>query len=177
MEDLQGRIQRAIEEGRQLRAAWYAKEGLDDLQELGPPASEESIKALEAKLDANLPPSYRIFLRLHDGWRMAGAAIDLLSVGDMIAGPRAERIRRWQEAEGEAGDDVAANGLVIAEGAVVPTKLILDPSTVDASGEWLLVRNHKGPEETYDSFVAWLEDSVEMYRDLLSDEPLDDEAC
>lgn len=175
MEDLQSRIERSVVEGKQLRSAWYAKEGLDDLQELGPPASEESIQALEVRLNVSLPPSYRIFLKLHDGWRMAGAAIDLLSLEDMLAGPRAERIRRWQKTEGEAGDHMAANGLVIAEGAIGPTKLILDTSTVDASGEWLLVRNHKGPEETYESFLAWLEDSVEMYRFLLSGEPVDEQ--
>ena len=39
-------------------------------------ASEEQIRQAEAKLDTRLPPSYRAFLRVSNGWRNTGTFID-----------------------------------------------------------------------------------------------------
>ncbi|MCZ9339062.1 SMI1/KNR4 family protein, partial [Streptomyces sp. TRM76130] len=36
-----------------------------------PPASEERITAMEKRLGRRMPPSYRQFLQVSDGWRQA----------------------------------------------------------------------------------------------------------
>jgi hypothetical protein len=44
-----------------------------------PPASEERIAALEQRLGRRMPPSYREFLKVSDGWRHAGGFVSLLA--------------------------------------------------------------------------------------------------
>ncbi|MCF3184890.1 SMI1/KNR4 family protein [Streptomyces polychromogenes] len=43
------------------------------------PAPPERIAALEARVGAPLPPSYRSFLEVTDGWRWAGEFVELLA--------------------------------------------------------------------------------------------------
>jgi hypothetical protein len=166
-EALEERIQRAIVAGKEARSAYYKAILLPDEQILGPPASEAQLRELETRLNKPLPPSYRVFLSLCDGWRMVAGGVDLLSIQDMLYGPRADRITKWQHQMARSGDSVAANSLVIGDSTITPTKLLLDPDTVDANGEWAVVQHHKDEEVTYPSFLAWLEESVDEFRELL----------
>jgi hypothetical protein len=167
---LEERIQRAVVDGRKVRSTYYTALGLSDEQQLGPPASLAQLTEIEARIGKSLPPSYRTFLCLYDGWRMATASMELLSVAEMLGGPRQASIRKWQQRALEAGDSVAGRSLVIAVSVVTPTKLLLDPETVDAEGEWECVSHHKDEEISYPSFLAWLEESVEEFREILKDE-------
>src|SRR5205823_4641574 len=60
----------------------YAAELPDEVAESGwlgyPPASERQIAAAEARLGATLPPSYRAFLRVSNGWRRTSPFISRL---------------------------------------------------------------------------------------------------
>ncbi len=167
---LDERIRRAVSEGRKARSAHYAAIDLPDEQELGPPAAEADLRKLEARLGRPLPPSYRAFLSLHDGWRMASGAMDLLSVREMLEGPVAAGIRKWQDTARRAGDAAAAEGLVIGLSSVTATRLLLDPRRPDADGEWPVIQHCKGEEGEYPSFLAWLEESAEEFRELLREE-------
>ncbi len=44
-----------------------------------PPASAERIAAMERRLGCRMPPSYREFLKVSDGWRHAGGFVWLLA--------------------------------------------------------------------------------------------------
>jgi hypothetical protein len=168
MDGLAARIVHAVAEGRQARSAYYASIDLPDEQQLGPPASATQLQALETALDRKLPPSYRQFLAMHDGWRMVNGAMDLLSVAELLGGPRHDKIVRWQKQMLTSGDTVAANSLVIGASDITPTKLLLDPDTLTEGGEWLMVHYHKGPEDRYLSFLDWLEGSAQGFRELLA---------
>lgn len=174
-EELEARIAKAIERGCSARSAYYASISLADDQKLGPPASEAQLAELEARLKRPLPPSYRTFLKLHNGWRMASGAVDLLSVEEMLEGPRADKIKKWQAEAEKAGDPLAANGLVIGFGEATSIRLLLDPSTLDETGEWAIVGHDNGPEWNYPSFIAWLEASVEEFRELAEEETEEDD--
>ncbi|MFJ3363726.1 SMI1/KNR4 family protein [Streptomyces anthocyanicus] len=71
-------VREAIEDGRQviseerLEAGWAGAE----------PAGEEAIVAAEERLGVRLPPSYRNFLQVSDGWEDIGF-VDLFQVGDI----------------------------------------------------------------------------------------------
>jgi len=168
MDDLEARIARAVSEGRQARSDYYASVDLPDEQKLGPPVDETQLQALEKRLGRKLPRSYRQFLSMHDGWRMINGALDLLSVGEILAGPRHDKVAKWQQEMLRHGDTVVGNALVIAASDITPTKLLLDPDTLTDGGEWLLIRDHKGPEEAYPSFLDWLEKSAQGFRELLA---------
>src|ERR1700730_9134301 len=130
MVEVNSRVSRAVIEGREARSAYYRVIGLQDEQWLGPPASETQLARLEERLSRRLPPSYRSFLLLHNGWRMFSGTMDLLTIEEIIEGPRRDKIKRWQRDRMEAGDLVASNALVIGWAELNLTKTLLDPFTM-----------------------------------------------
>ncbi|MFJ7527937.1 SMI1/KNR4 family protein [Streptomyces griseus] len=87
-------LRQAVEEHRQviseerLAAGWAGAE----------PAGEGAIVAAEERLGVRLPPSYRNFLQVSDGWENIGA-VDLLEVGDIdwFADLCADLIEAWSD--------------------------------------------------------------------------------
>ncbi|WP_405977361.1 SMI1/KNR4 family protein [Streptomyces sp. NBC_00158] len=133
------------------------------------PAPPERIAALETRLGAPLPPSYRSFLEVTDGWRWAGEFVELLApaaeVGPLreLTGYLYEMLSEWEqedlaedldeEDEEDEGPDDGGGGAdeepyeSARWGRAVQislegdqTWLILDPGDVDAEGEWAAYR-------------------------------------
>src|SRR3954462_9242611 len=73
-------------------------------QQLAPPASETEISEFEETIGFALPPSYRAFLLLHNGWTRWEGDIHILSLGQMKEGPYAEWIGKWKKEAEESGD-------------------------------------------------------------------------
>jgi cell wall assembly regulator SMI1 len=169
-QELQARIEKAVSEGRKSRSAYYAEIALEDEQQFGDPATEDQLSELEARLHRPLPPSYRMFLSLHNGWRMASGAIDLLTVREMLSGPREASIHKWQSQARAVGDSLAADSLVIGYSEISSTKFLLDPTRIDAEGEWTVVGYDKMEEWTCPSFLTWLEESAREFQELFEEE-------
>ncbi|MEV0491140.1 SMI1/KNR4 family protein [Streptomyces atratus] len=49
-----------------------------------PAAGEQDAAALEHRLGTALPPSYRAFLRVSNGWRNAGRSVHLLGIAERV---------------------------------------------------------------------------------------------
>ena len=175
MGDVRSRLRAAIESGRRARTDFYKTLDLEDEQRLGPPASESQIQSLELKVARMLPPSYRAFLALHNGWRMVDASTDLLEIDELVSGDRAARIAAWQEQERRYGELRFADGLVIGHSTIGQARIILDPSEVDDDGEWAVIAVDKDSEENYRSFLEWLEQSAVDYRELADEDEADSE--
>jgi SMI1/KNR4 family protein SUKH-1 len=163
---LRNRIEKAVREGVAARHEYYLSIDLADEQKLGSPAAATELRALEAALGKPLPPSYRAFLELHDGWKMVDGAVDLLAVADLLGGSRRSEIADWQQRMLAAGDVVAGQALVIGVSDVTPTRYLLDPSSIDSDGEWRFVQHHNVEEAELPSFIVWLEESVDEYLQL-----------
>jgi len=173
--ELNARIANAVSAGVRARAQFYEAIDLPNEQELGPPASEEQIARIEQQIGKPLPPSYRAFLSLFNGWRMVDGETDLLSVEEMLGGRRADRIRDWQRNAAKWGDEVGGHGFVIGFSDISQSRIILDPRRVGANNEWRLFENYKDEEEEYDSFLDWLEQSVDDYQELAMNPNVDHE--
>ncbi|MFC8392531.1 MULTISPECIES: SMI1/KNR4 family protein [unclassified Streptomyces] len=141
-----------------------------------PPASEERITALEKRLGRRMPPSYREFLKVSDGWRHAGGFVSLLA-GTADA--------RWHDDESglavmfeeyldeDAGPeerrevDIWRRGLQLDVESDV-TYVLLDPEDVDEDGEWAVYTwaswRAESPER-HASFLAFMQD---MHREFHS---------
>lgn len=172
---LAARVRKAVDDGVTARSHYYASIDLPDEQRLGAAAKEDLIAQLEQKIGRSLPPSYRTFLALHNGWRMVDGVTDLLPVEDLLDGPKAAKIVKWQQACAKSGDLVAANGLVIGWADINPTRLLLDPSAIGDDGEWRMLEHYKDDESDYPSFIEWLEQSVADYDALAEGEDDDDD--
>ncbi|WP_030864880.1 SMI1/KNR4 family protein [Streptomyces sp. NRRL S-37] len=141
-----------------------------------PPASEERIAALEKRLGRRMPPSYREFLKVSDGWRHAGGFVSLLA-GTADA--------RWHDDESglaamfegdldeDAGPeerlevDIWRRGLQLDVESDV-TYVLLDPEDVDEDGEWAVytwASWRAAPPERHASFLAFMRD---MHREFHS---------
>lgn len=138
-----------------------------------PPAPEERIAAMEERLGRPMPPSYRKFLEVSDGWRHAGGFVWLLA-GTADA--------RWHEDESglaelfeeyldeDAGPeerievDIWRRGLQLDVESDV-THVLMDPEDVDEDGEWAVytwASWRAAPPERHANFLAFMQ---EMYRE------------
>ncbi|MHC3467489.1 SMI1/KNR4 family protein [Streptomyces sp. 7R007] len=138
-----------------------------------PPASEERIRALEERLGHRLPPSYRTFLAVSDGWRHAGGFVWLLAGTEQV---------RWHEDAaglseyfpGELDEDPSPEDVLLAGMWQRALQLdvesdalyvLLDPGDVDEAGEWAVycwASWHADAPTRYASFRVFME---AMYRE------------
>lgn len=165
--DLVKRVQEAIVRGVPARSRFYASINLDDEQSLGSPASPQDVEKLEKKCGNALPPSYKAFLVLHDGWIMVDGGCDLLRVGEMLSGPLAEKISKWQASMAKEGHAALAAGLVIGFSAISQKRIVLDLGRVDAAGENRLIQWDSDEFSEYESFIKWLEDTAREFEELV----------
>ncbi|MGY5055555.1 SMI1/KNR4 family protein [Streptomyces sp. 900105755] len=141
-----------------------------------PPASEEQIAAMEERLGRRMPPSYREFLKVSDGWRHAGGFVWLLAgTGDT----------RWHNDESGLADmfeeyldedagpeerreaDVWRRGLQLDVESDI-THVLLDPEDEDQDGEWAVytwASWRAAPPERHANFLTFMR---EMYREFHS---------
>ncbi|MEU7040800.1 SMI1/KNR4 family protein [Streptomyces varsoviensis] len=137
------------------------------------PADEADIAAMEARLGREMPPSYREFLRVSDGWRHAGGFVwklagtreahwheDAMGLGKEFGDLWGRPVN--VEVEEEADEDAARGGLwargLQLDVASDATSVLLDPADVGPDGEWAArVWASWGPvPEGYPSFAAFM---------------------
>jgi hypothetical protein len=138
-----------------------------------PPASEERIAALEQRLGRRMPPSYREFLKVSDGWRHAGGFVSLLA-GTADA--------RWHDDESglavmfeeyldeDSGPEERREADIWRRGLQLDvesdaTYVLMDPADVDEDGEWAVYTWagwKAAPPERHASFLAFMRD---MHRE------------
>jgi hypothetical protein len=119
-----------------------------------PGANQEQIKAAETRLGVNLPPSYRAFLKVTNGWRRTTSFIHkLLPVEeiDWYTNRQPEAIDAWMQWSDESISD--EEYLVYGERVAQPFRArylqtalavsaygdgiyLLNPKTVTTAGEW-----------------------------------------
>lgn len=139
-------------------------------QVLGSPADPARLDALEAELGQELPPSYRLFLTLHDGWAHWEGDIHMLSVEQMRGGEYGEWVRRWKEECAARGDDIVARGHVMACQLHADTGLVAQLHERDARGEAEIVNWDRSPIGRYRDFWELLADDVEEWESLVAEE-------
>ena len=166
MPNLNLRIVNAVTVESSSSSQFYAAIDLPDEQQLGAPASEEEILELERHLGLTLPLRTAAFLSLYNGWRMVDAETDLLTIEEMLAGGRADKIRQWQmnAANGPmklAVMDWSSGFLILVRQGL--SSILAGPSN---DREWRLFENYKDEEQEFDSFIDWLEQSVADYQEL-----------
>ncbi|WP_416981298.1 SMI1/KNR4 family protein [Streptomyces sp. T028] len=141
-----------------------------------PPASEERIAAMEGRLGRRMPPSYREFLQVSDGWRHAGGFVWLLA-GTEDA--------RWHNDESGLADmfeeyldddagpeerrevDIWRRGLQLDVESDI-THVLMDPEDVDEDGEWAVYTWASWRAEPPERHASFLEFMREMHREFHS---------
>lgn len=150
-----------------------------------PPASEERIAAMEERLGRRIPPSYREFLKVSDGWRHAGGFVWLLAgTGDAhwhnnesgLADMFEEYLDEDAGAEERRESDIWRRGLQLDVESDI-THVLLDPEDVDEDGEWAVytwASWRAAPPERHPHFLAFMRDMHREFHSLRA-QPNDEE--
>lgn len=153
-------------------------------------ATEELITAAETRLGAKLPPSYKDFLRVSNGWPVIS---DVVMPGRLWPVEEVYWIRDYDPYDtkgwGESGDpskdlsseehlywrDVEQSSVAYRQAYVKnllsisdygdACNLLLSPEVVDEQGEWecWLIANWGPGADRHHSFEAWIKSSYEFW--------------
>ncbi|KAB8183281.1 hypothetical protein FH608_049455 [Nonomuraea phyllanthi] len=137
-----------------------------------PPASAEQIAALERRLGRALPPSYRSFLQVTNGWRHTIPFVDELRGADDVG-----RLRDLDPFMAELYDDIdvfTEEAAVLRRSVLISLEadagiIVLDPEDVNARGEWAVheLFSWSGEAtERHESFYEWMYDSFASFHHL-----------
>ncbi|MGW7360828.1 SMI1/KNR4 family protein [Streptomyces sp. NPDC054802] len=141
-----------------------------------PPASEERISAMEKRLGRRMPPSYREFLAVSDGWRHAGGFVWLLAGTEAahwhndesgLAEMFEEDLDEDAGPEEQRDVDIWRRGLQLDVESDA-TYVVMDPEDVDEDGEWPVYTWagwRAAPPERHASFLEFMRD---MHREFHS---------
>jgi hypothetical protein len=168
MKQLIDRLREANEEYSELAFAQPAA------QQLEGPANEEAQRALEAHWGCSLPESYRLFLSCCGGWHNFDlGGMDLLApsdVGREEVARRIEDFKAWERAE---GNSAVGHYLFVGAGGDSSDVVYLDPATRRGEhGEMDVVHSSHddGEIDRFADFFSFLEDRLELVRELAADE-------
>ncbi len=150
----------------------YERLAFDEENEhpLGKPCSQKQILTLEKRLGKPLPPSYRAFMELHNGWTNFAADAKLLAVEDHKSEWVEERLLDMKELfpEADQDDPFEQGSMLVMVGEDSEEVLYVDPSTVRADGEMDFVALDI-VEETgrYKDFTSFLEYKLDLFRRMI----------
>ncbi|MET8603537.1 SMI1/KNR4 family protein [Streptomyces rubiginosohelvolus] len=138
-----------------------------------PAAAEDRIAALEERLGRRMPPSYREFLAVSDGWRHAGGFITLLA-GTAEARWHNDASGLAATFEGYLDEDPTPEELrdvaVWRRGLQLDVesdamRVVLDPEDMDENGEWAVytwASWRAAPPQRFPDFATFMRD---MHRE------------
>ncbi len=139
-------------------------------QTINPPANAAEIAALEAHLGMKLPPAYRDFLEICNGWVGFNGKLCFLSVAQQLEGEYAHYVQQWQGEQKEYGELVPVEGLVVAIALHSNFAYLLDARKRDAAGEMEAVWWDDGEQHRYKSLFDLFEQHRLRYAALVKSE-------
>src|SRR5688572_16623494 len=137
---------------------------------LGLPADPAQLDALEQHLGRALPPSYRAFLELHNGWDEFSGGSKLLAVEDHGRDWVCERIAYWDDLfEDDSVNPFQRGCLPVLFGEDENHFLVLDPHTAREDGEMEFIDLDYTEElARYSTFNEFLRHDLEITRRLIA---------
>lgn len=141
--------------------------------DLGGPASPQQIGKLESILGKPLPPSYRAFLELHNGWSNFAGGAKLLSVEDQTSAWVKKRVKDLGDLlfEDDDKNPFLQDAVPILLGKDENSYLVLDPNKVRKDGEMDFVMYDYGEaERRFKDFTSFLRHDFKLMQELIKDE-------
>lgn len=145
----------------------------EDEHELGPPASAKQLAKLESIIGKFLPPSYRSFLELHNGWCDFAGGAKLLEIDDQGSAWVEKRLKELGELlfEENSKNPFLNGAIPILLGKDENSFLVLDPNKVQKNGEMDFVMYDYGIEERrFSDFTSFLRNDLKLMQRLIENE-------
>ena len=130
----------------------------DVIPKARPPATERQIAKYEQYLGLRLPPSYRAFLELYNGYEWLAFPGHMLAIEEVMPeGDYYDDIKEWKTVMAEAGLGDALDGVVVAYLDQPNNWAYLDPNRAGVDGELNLALHVAGADPffypTVDEFI------------------------
>lgn len=130
-----------------------------------PPASKSEIAKYEEYLGLRLPPTYRTFLELHNGYDWLAYPGHMLSTGDVApGGDWYDRIRAWKTTTAQYGVGEVLEAIVIANLGSEVNWGYLDPTRPSVDAEFIACRWLNGDRDDFPDVVEFLESRIRFCR-------------
>ncbi|MBU4263382.1 MAG: SMI1/KNR4 family protein [Proteobacteria bacterium] len=172
-------MRQALKRGAEIRNRYFYDE-TDPVSALHDGASDAEILDLEASIGYQLPPSYRLFLSISNGWDFVDAHVSLISSHDIKNSFENKEFAKWYDDMEKHGLDYPKNVVVIGTSDITEAKYLLVVPDVNAgkkefelfSEEWPVMYLSASSDFVYKDFWDFLNKSEEMYKELVEDEDL-----
>jgi hypothetical protein len=170
-------IRQALRRGVEIRNRYFYDES-DPVSALHDGASNADILTLETTLGYRLPPSYRLFLSISDGWDFVDAHITLMSSHDIKHAIETKEFAKWYADIMKYGLDYPKNIVVVGTSDITEAKyLLVVPDGIAEKKkfeslleEWPFMYLSESSDYVYDGFFDFLKKSEEMYKTLVESE-------
>jgi|GEM_PF-4304370 len=151
----------------------YDKLRFDELQsrELGPPATPDQVARLSHVLRFVLPPSWRAFLSIHNGWQNFRGTAKILSTEDYGLPWVNQRVKDWEDLLDGQVNPFGDGRQPVLLGTDESSFLVVDPTTVRADGEMsFIMYDYLQEERRFPDFASYLRHHLSIMRALISRE-------
>jgi SMI1 / KNR4 family (SUKH-1) len=141
--------------------------------ELGEPCSPQQLAVLQEKLGRPLPPSYRAFLELHNGWADFAGDAKLLAVEDHQSEWVADRLADMEELFPEFNQEnpFEQGALPVLLGEDSDQVLYLDPRTARRDGEMdFVVLDITTEERRFPDFTSFLFYKLDLLQQMIDNQ-------
>jgi len=158
MPDLRTRLKESIARLVAALIKDHEREGLTKLPKPRPPASDKDIEKYENHLQLKLPPSYREFLKLHNGYEGLAWPGDMLSIQDVMPGGQwYDAIQHWKQTCARYGGGEVLSGIVVAQQGEPNDYVYLDPQRPSRGKELTVVKFSPSYSGEYADLVEYFE--------------------
>ncbi len=159
--DLKGIIEELVQEIK----ARAARKGQTIDPKPHMPAGEEQLKAYEKYLGINLPPLYREFLELHNGYTQLLYTDDMFSIEDVMPGGSwHDRIQAWKKDIKKQDIADLSDVIVLANLGEPNNWVYIDPHRIGADGEMEVCRILTTDQDFYKDLIEFLRSRVKYMK-------------
>jgi hypothetical protein len=158
-------MRKLLDEIADHRSRTYRLIGFDDQSLPGPPASEDDLRLVEESFGVALPPTYRLFLSIHNGWEHWSGDVALLSTKQMLAGEYAERVGKWKRKQSPVIRNWLESTLIVGFSLFAGEQILVD-LTLPQKGA-VIIWEHKEVERFQD-FHGYLVDFLGTLKEELA---------
>lgn len=168
--DLKNSLMELITRISALEAELESLSGWKSSSHLGFPASADQVDTIERLAGFKLPPDYRIFLELHNGWHGFSGEYDILPAEQMTQNEIVKSIEELKAMQRELGDP--SDGFVIMAAVGGSDLVYFDPASRRSDGTIDVVYWDPCKREgrRHPSFLAFLEREAVVLEQIVAKE-------
>lgn len=137
------------------------------------PASETEIQGFEQKLSLVLPPSYKAFLNISNGWKVVDGSQNFFTIQQVLKWREKKDPSNWISIAESVGNGFVKDCLVVGASNQSPDKYLLNPKII-VKQEWQFIEYRKDGYSVFDSFLEFMIATKQQFDEAVNEINLND---